>query len=113
VGSAPEEIDLVVSGASGAVRGDRLEAQVLRRVFGPRLPPVVAPKGTLGEYGGGFLGAAVLAARGNARWAHPWFEERDSELGIAPVADLGNPRRVLVSSLGAGGSAAWLLLGPA
>jgi 3-oxoacyl-[acyl-carrier-protein] synthase II len=113
VGCEPGEIDLVVSGASGAVRGDRLEAAVLRRVFGRRLPPIVAPKGTLGEYGGGLLAAAVLAARGNAHWAHPWFEESDPELGIAPVAELGNPRRVLVSSLGAGGSAAWLLLGRA
>jgi 3-oxoacyl-[acyl-carrier-protein] synthase II len=110
-GCDPGQIELVVSGASGAVRGDRLEAEVLRRVFGERLPPVVAPKGALGEYGGGLLGAAVLAAQGHARWAHPWFEERDPELEISPSAELGSPRRVLVSSLGAGGSAAWLLLG--
>jgi 3-oxoacyl-[acyl-carrier-protein] synthase II len=112
-GCEPGEIELVVSGASGAVRGDRLEAEVLRRVFGGRLAPVVAPKGALGEYGGGLLGAAVLAARGSARWAHPWFDERDPRLEIAPAAEISKPRRVLVSSLGAGGSAAWLLLGPA
>lgn len=39
-------LDRIVSGASGARRGDRLEAAVLHRALGETLPPVLAPKGT-------------------------------------------------------------------
>ena len=112
------EIDLVVSGASGSRGGDRLEALMLRAVFagetGP-LPPILAPKRLLGEYGGGFLGAAVLAAAGSRMPAFsapsPSFEP-DPELGIVPDPPwTGPPSTVLVTSLAAGGAASWLVFG--
>lgn len=106
-------IDLVVSGASGSRGGDRLEAQVLRALWKDLpLPPVLAPKGVTGEYGGGFLAAAVLAAAGAAFGPTAGFGEPDPELGIVPHdgRPLPAPRIVLATSLAAGGSAAWLVL---
>lgn len=108
----PAGIDLVVSGASGSRRGDRLEALTLRRAFGERLPGIVAPKGTTGEYGGGHLAAAVLAASGADIGATAGFEEEDPVLGIRPRRGPfpGPPSRLLVSALAAGGAAAWAVL---
>jgi 3-oxoacyl-[acyl-carrier-protein] synthase II len=111
-GVAIESIDRVVSGASGAVLGDRLEGLVLRRVFGSSLPPLIVPKAVIGEYGGAALGAAVLHTAGVPGAATPGFAERDPELEVVPHdgSPLPAPRRVLVSSLAAGGAASWLLL---
>ena len=113
-GVAVETIDRIVSGASGSRGGDRLEAELLRAVWGDRaLPPVVAPKAILGEYGGGFLGAAVLAAGGAPCGRPPGCEEPDPALGIvlSGGAPLPPPACTLVTSLAAGGAAAWLVLG--
>lgn len=113
-GIAPAEIDLIVSGASGSRTGDRLEARMLRAVWSESpLPPVVAPKGVTGEYGGGVLGPAVLAAAGAPFGPTPGFSELDPELGVAPHdgRPLEAPKTVLVTSLAAGGAAAWLVLG--
>lgn len=112
-GAAPTDVDAVVSGASGSPAGDRLEARTLRCVWrGDRLPIVLAPKATTGEGGGGFLGASVLAARGSGFAATPGFRVRDHELDVVPYGGqpVTNPRRVLVTSLAAGGAAAFLLL---
>jgi len=114
-GLLPTDVDLVVSGASGARDGDRLEAEVLRAVWGGSpLPLVAAPKAVTGEYGGGFLGAAVLAAAGSPLGPAPGFAEPDPELGIVPWDGslLRPPSVVLASSLAAGGAAAWVVLGP-
>ena len=104
-------IDRIVSGASGSRVGDRAEARVVRSAL-PDPPPVLAPKGALGEFGGGQLAAAALAAEGETPWAAPWFEEPDPELGIRPAdpSSLRPARRVLVSAVAAGGAAAWLVL---
>jgi 3-oxoacyl-(acyl-carrier-protein) synthase len=115
-GLTPGDVDLVVSGASGARAGDRLEALTLKAAWGERsLPPIVAPKAVTGEYGGGFLGAAVLAAAGAPFGPTPGFAEVDPELGIVPHRggsfSPAAPARVLVSTLAAGGAAAWLVLG--
>ncbi len=110
--ASPAAVNLIVSGASGSIAGDRLEAGVLRRVWrGRPLPPILAPKATTGEYGA-FLGAAILAAGGARVGSAGAFEEVDPELGIAPHTH-GVPEEpgcVLVTSLAAGGAAAWLLL---
>jgi len=103
-------LELVVSGASGAVAGDRLEAAVLREVFGAALPPVAAPKGALGAYGGGHLAAALLAAEGAAIGGATGFLEADPELGVVPRGRAAPARRLLVSALAAGGAAAWAVL---
>ncbi|HSU82831.1 MAG TPA: beta-ketoacyl synthase N-terminal-like domain-containing protein [Thermoanaerobaculia bacterium] len=113
-GLTPQDVDLVVSGASGAREGDRLEVEVLRAVWeGGPLPPVAAPKAVMGEYGGGHLGAAVLAAAGSSLGPTLGFAEADPALGITPLD--GSPREapsvVLATSLAAGGAAAWVVLG--
>ncbi|MEM7168020.1 MAG: beta-ketoacyl synthase N-terminal-like domain-containing protein [Planctomycetota bacterium] len=107
-------IDCVVSGAAGSVRGDRLEASTLRALWGEQpLPRVVAPKSVTGEYGGGFLAAAVLAS-GGAPVAPPKHFEVDPRLRIdlrdPRHEEASNPRRTLVSALAAGGAAAWIVL---
>lgn len=105
-------IGAIVSGASGTVAGDALEAAVLREAWsGSALPPVLAPKGTTGEYGGGHVAAAVLAAGGAPFAATAGFATADPALSIIPHA--GRPldaRRVLVTAFAAGGAAAWLVL---
>jgi 3-oxoacyl-(acyl-carrier-protein) synthase len=114
-GVDPQQIDLIVSGASGSRGGDRLEALMLRAIFPEKdapLPPILAPKRLLGEYGGGFLGAAVLAASGATMPPLPASFEPDPELGIVPDPPLSSPpSTVLVTSLAAGGAVSWLLLG--
>jgi 3-oxoacyl-(acyl-carrier-protein) synthase len=111
--TALQDVDLVVSGASGSRMGDRLEAQTLRAAWrGEALPPILTPKAVTGEYGGAFLAAAVLAAGDPVSWSAPWFALPDEDCGVRPHAGpLPRPARtILVSSLAAGGCAAWLLL---
>ena len=92
--------------------GDRLEAELLQAVFGETpLPAVLAPKSITGEYGGGHLGAAVLAAGGGEFAATAGFAEADPALRLRPH-DGGRlaAGRVLATSLAAGGASAWLVL---
>ncbi len=112
-GLGPGDIEGIVSGASGSVPGDFLEARVLRRLWGEAtLPPILAPKAVLGEYGVGPVVPGVLAALGEPFGATPGFEEADSRLGVVPHdgSPLPRPRRVLISSLAAGGAGAWVVL---
>lgn len=112
-GVSLERIDRIVTGASGSRPGDRVEALLLRETWGNRpLPPVLAPKAVTGEYGGGFLGAAVLAAAGAPFGPTAGFEEPDPELGVVPHdgSPLPPPSTVLVTSIAAGGAASWLVL---
>lgn len=109
----PEEIHCIVSGASGTRAGDRLEALVLRRVWGDRpLPPILAPKAVAGEHGGALLAGAQLAVEGSPFGPTPGFAEVDPELGIVPHDGraLPPPTRVLATSLAAGGAAAWAVV---
>jgi 3-oxoacyl-[acyl-carrier-protein] synthase II len=112
-GCPPDALDRIVSGASGSKCGDRLEGAVLRTVWnGATLPPLLVPKAVVGEYGGGILAGGVLAA-GSAHFGRvAAFETPDPELMIAPHdgSPLDPPRRVLLSSLAAGGAAAWVVL---
>jgi 3-oxoacyl-[acyl-carrier-protein] synthase II len=108
-----ESIDRIVSGASGARRGDRLEALTLAATWGPApLPPIVTPKAVVGEFGGGLLASAVVAA-GGARFGRvAAFETPDPALSVVPHdgSPLAAPRSLLVTALAAGGAAAWALL---
>ena len=108
-----EEIDLIVSGASGARRGDRLEAMTLKAALGgASLPPVVVPKAVTGEFGGGLLASAILATTGAAFGRPTAFATPDPSLPIAPHdgGQLPAPGKVLISTLAAGGAAAWAVL---
>jgi 3-oxoacyl-[acyl-carrier-protein] synthase II len=103
----------IVSGASGSRRGDALEAGMLRRAWGGSpLPAVLAPKGVTGEYGGGFLAAAVLVASGRPVARPEGSLDTDPRLAVEPSAWEADPAtgRMLVTSTAAGGSAAWALL---
>jgi 3-oxoacyl-[acyl-carrier-protein] synthase II len=109
-------IDRVVSGAAGSRPADRAEGLLLRALWnGGTLPPVLVPKAMTGEWGGGHLAAAVLAASGNAFGPTPGFRTVDPELGIVPHdgRPLSPPRLTLVVSLAAGGAVGWLVLGTA
>jgi 3-oxoacyl-[acyl-carrier-protein] synthase II len=113
-GLRPADVDLVVSGASGARDGDRLEAEVLHAVWeGAPLPPVAAPKAVMGEYGGGLLAAALLAATGSPLGPTPGFADADPELGVNPLGGSlqAPPSVVLATGLAAGGAGAWVVLG--
>lgn len=108
----PGSIDAVVASAAGTRGGDALEAAVLHQLFGADPPPVLAPKGAVGEYGGGQLAAAVLAAAGQT-FPTAGFETADPALGLTPHdgSPLPAAKRLLVSALATGGSAAWVVLG--
>jgi 3-oxoacyl-[acyl-carrier-protein] synthase II len=108
-----EDVDRIVAGASGSPGGDRVEALMLREAWGTLpLPPVLAPKGVTGEYGGGFLAAAVLSMSGLCGPA-AGFQEPDPGLGLVPHdgSPLPAPSTILVTSVAAGGAASWLVLG--
>jgi len=112
-GTTPAGIARIVSGASGAVAGDRLEADVLRRVWRDApLPPVLAPKGHVGEYGGGFLASALMSVAGGEFGPTAGFDHPDPHLHIRPFGGGTLPPAplTLVTSLSSGGSASWLLL---
>jgi 3-oxoacyl-[acyl-carrier-protein] synthase II len=112
-GRRVESIDRIVSGASGARRGDRLEALTLATAWQTApLPPVVAPKAVVGEFGGGMLAAAVLATEGAPFGRLAAFTTPDPVLAVVPHdgSPLPPPRRLLVTALAAGGAAAWALL---
>jgi 3-oxoacyl-(acyl-carrier-protein) synthase len=110
---SPGKVDLIVSGAGGSRRGDALEARILRRVWGDSpLPAVIAPKALTGEFGGGFLAAAVLAAAGRLPALPAVQFEPDPGLGITPLwgAPVAPPRRTLITVPASGGPYGWLLL---
>ena len=112
-GLGPADVGAVVSGASGSRPGDRLEAAVLRELFaGGELPPVLAPKGVTGEYGGAYLVAALTALAGRPVVPPAGFREPDPGLGVVPHRGPvpPAPERVLVTGLAAGGSGAWVIL---
>lgn len=112
-GVDPGDVDLIVAGANGARDGDRVEAEVLRRVWeGRPLPPVVAPKGVTGEVGGAVLTAPLLALSGRPLGTTAGFAIADPEIGFEPYGGelLPPVRRVLVSALASGGAAAWAWL---
>lgn len=113
VGLSPRDVRRIVSGASGSVGGDRLEARTLRAAWGGEaLPVILAPKGVTGEYGGGFLASAVLAASDRGFGPTGGFGEPDPELEVIPHRGGPMPEApvTLVTSLASGGAASWLIL---
>lgn len=107
------DVGRIVSGASGSIAGDRLEAHTLREAWaGHRLPPILVPKSVIGEYGGGFLAAAILSVSAEEAAPTQGFVEPDADLCIRPHegGKLGSNCLTLVTGLASGGPAAWLLL---
>jgi len=105
---APGHVDGIYASANGTRRGDAVEARAIARVFGDNVPPVVATKGSFGEYaaaGGLQLAAAIVALRDQVLPASVGFEERDPELPIAPTtsARSASLRHVVINSISAGG----------
>lgn len=112
-GRQPSEVTRIVSGASGAVDGDRIEAEVLTEAWaGAPLPPILAPKAHVGQYGGGFLAAAMLSVAGGVFGPTLGFAREDPELGIRPFSggSLAPSPLSLITTMGSGGSASWLLM---
>jgi 3-oxoacyl-[acyl-carrier-protein] synthase II len=109
----PSDIGRIVSGASGSIAGDRLEARTLQAAWQVvPMPPVIAPKGVTGQYGGGFLGAAVLSVNETEFGPTAGFAEPDPALGLTPHGGgpLPGATYTLVTSLASGGTASWLIL---
>lgn len=112
-GLRPADVGRIVSGASGSIAGDRLEARTLLAAWqDAALPPVIAPKGVTGQYGGGFLGAAVLSVGETGFGPTAGFDEPDPELGVTPHRGGPLPAAdyTVITSLASGGAASWLIL---
>jgi 3-oxoacyl-(acyl-carrier-protein) synthase len=90
-GLEPPAVDVVFASANSTETLDRLEADALAEIFGPRGVPVVAVKGALGECGAASaaaLTAAVLALRSGQLPPTVGFECRDPAcpVDVTPIA---------------------------
>jgi act minimal PKS chain-length factor (CLF/KS beta) len=120
-GCAPADIDVVFADAAGVPRLDRIEAQALIGVFGPRGVPVTAPKTMTGRLlagaGGLDLATAVLAMRDSV--IPPTINVTDPSADSAMldlVRDVPRPapvRRALVLARGVRGFNAAIVVGNA
>lgn len=104
-----EQLDTVVSAASGARRGDALEAELLRHVL-PNVPRVLTPKAVTGEFGGGTLAAAMLALGGSDFALPEGCGQPDPTLNIRMQPGPVVTNRLLCSAHGAGGVSSWIML---
>jgi 3-oxoacyl-[acyl-carrier-protein] synthase II len=102
------DVDAIYASANSMRRADKLESLAIQRLFGDRVPPVVATKGTFGEYaaaGALQLVAALLAIDEQSLHPSCGFEQPDDEMTI-DVTRESRPtqlRNVLVNSISAGG----------
>ena len=106
-----DSIDAIVSGASGSRVGDATEAEILHLVWPDGIPALHAPKARVGEFGGGQLAAAwLLLTRGirAADYGPADFEDFPGLAWAPPAAH--RPRRLLISSMAAGGAVSWMVL---
>jgi 3-oxoacyl-(acyl-carrier-protein) synthase len=106
-----DSIDAIVSGASGSRVGDATEAEILHLVWPDGVPALHAPKARVGEFGGGQLAAAwLLLTRGirAADYGPADFEDFPGLAWATPAAH--RPRRLLISSMAAGGAVSWLVM---
>lgn len=107
-GIDPGQIDAVFASANGNRKCDALEGAALMALFGTDCPPVVATKGSFGEYaaGGGLqIAAALLALRHGELYPTAGFEASDAGVSL-PVSTRLEEREIrylLINSLSAGG----------
>jgi 3-oxoacyl-(acyl-carrier-protein) synthase len=107
-GLAPADIDAVFASANGTRRLDATEGTAIARLFGERMPEVVATKGYFGEYAAGNglqLAAAVVAMRDQKLPASAGFEVGDDDLAFTPTRQSHDRelRHVLINAISAGG----------
>ncbi|MFF4775700.1 ketosynthase chain-length factor [Microtetraspora fusca] len=116
-GVRPDEVDVVFADAMGTPEADRVEAEALRTLFGPRGVPVTAPKTMTGRmYAGGAaldMATALLCMRDGVIPPTVAVTEPDEAHGLDLV--LGRPRELpirtaLVVARGNGGFNAALVL---
>ena len=112
---APAEIDGISLHATGTPFNDAMEAQALRAVFGPTIPPLHAIKAAIGHTLGaaGAIEAALCVAalqRGRLPPAPPAV---DPALGLGPPTGPRLPSAVLSTSSAFGGANAVLVLASA
>ncbi|MER5203880.1 ketosynthase chain-length factor [Streptomyces sp. NPDC002825] len=97
-GLAPEDIDVVFADGAGVLDLDRIEAEAISGVFGPRDVPVTAPKALIGRlYAGGGpvdVVTAVMAIRDGVVPATGGTSRVPDEYGIDLVT--GEPRALAV-----------------
>lgn len=105
----PRAVDAVFASANSTRALDRIEAQALADIFGPRGVPVVALKGALGESGAAAcasLTAALHCLRGGLLPPTVGCDEPDDECPV-DVSASGRPARggvALINASAAGGS---------
>lgn len=107
-GIALEDVNAIYASANGSPRADRLEAEGIAKLFGSRVPPVVATKGVFGEYAAGGalqIAAAVLAVADQVLHASTGFEEGGDSVTFEVNREYRGAAidHVLVNSLSAGG----------
>ena len=105
---APSDISAIYASANGSRRGDLLEIAAIQKMFGDRIPPVVATKGYFGEYAAGGalqLVSAILAMTDQVLHASCGFGQPDPEMRFEPTRNRrpADIHHVLVNSLSAGG----------
>jgi 3-oxoacyl-[acyl-carrier-protein] synthase II len=106
-GVAPEEVDLVVSAASGVSRIDLAEEEGLTRVFGPD-QAVIAPKSLWGESLGAAPALAMAASVGYLGGVPVGIPARGSLRGevttllVMAMGYYGNVSAVVMKKVGAG-----------
>lgn len=107
-GAVPAEVDHVNAHGTGTPQGDRVEAAVLGRLFGPGRPPVTSAKGVTGHTMGaaGAIEAALTVLTVQRRTIPPTANYRTPEPGgpaLDVVAGAPRPRRIrLALSVSAG-----------
>lgn len=100
----------IVASASGSRDGDRYEGLMLRALFGGRTPPVVAPKGVIGEVGAALLATPILMLDG-VRFGGPLRGfQPDPEIGITPHSGAVPRGPLLITAPAVGGAFAWSTL---
>jgi 3-oxoacyl-(acyl-carrier-protein) synthase len=109
-GLEPDAVGFVAAGANGTRQLDRLEAAVLRRVFGARAVPTAAILGQIGEHhsaAGLRLAAAALALGRGQLPGTVGFEEPDPEApvpGLVAAPRPATPDAALVCAHSTGGA---------
>jgi 3-oxoacyl-[acyl-carrier-protein] synthase II len=108
-GVGPADVDVVFASANSTPVLDRVEAQAIAEVFGPRGVPVVSVKGALGEFGacgGAALMAALLGLAGGVTPPTLGCEQPDPEcpVDVSPVARPARGRLALVNATADGGA---------